>query len=309
MNSSITLTTEQIQLIISNYLNYKTENTNNFVLFRAKTPNGIITIYTTNKLLLQGKNTAQLFQEIQSLLGIETKITVPNNQQVIPTFNFSYIGSDEVGTGDFFGGIVVCACFVPKDKLLEMTRMGIKDSKQLTDRKIEQTAPLIMAICPHEVTVLTNERYNDLIAKESMNMNKIKAVLHNLTISKLMNKQLDYDDIIIDAFTTPHLYFNYLQGQNGVIRDVKLIEKAENKYIAVAAASIIARYHFLMHIKELSKQYKYKLPKGASSIVDDKIKLILADKNENMLYHIAKLNFNNLKKVKQENKNTSIDCL
>lgn len=300
MNSSLTLTNQQIETLIATYQTFQTDSTNNYVLFRAKTPLGVLTIYTTNKLLIQGKDKAQLEQEVFCLLGIQTNQPTPIINQTIPTFQFSYVGSDEVGTGDFFGGIVVCACFVPKEKLVELSKLGIKDSKQISDRKINQLAPYLIEICPNEVTTLSNERYNDLITKETINMNKIKAYLHNFTIAKLIKKAITYDDIIIDAFTTPNLYFNYLQGQNEVIRHVKLIEKAENKYIAVAAASIIARYYFLKQLNDLSNEFKYKLPKGASFVVDDKIKTIIDEKKEHILYHIAKLNFNNIKKVKQK---------
>lgn len=41
------------------------------------------------------------------------------------------IGSDEVGTGDYFGPIVVTASFVDKKMMSKLYELGVRDSKKL----------------------------------------------------------------------------------------------------------------------------------------------------------------------------------
>jgi ribonuclease HIII len=130
-------------------------------------------------------------------------------------------------------------------------------------------------------------------------MNKLKALLHNNVIYNLIPKVETYDAICIDAFTTKDKYFEYLKDQKDIINDVILEEKGESKYMAIAAASVIARYLFLRHLDKLSKSVGFELPKGAGAKVDLAIQKILKVQTERFLDTIGKTNFKNLDKVRQ----------
>ena len=93
-------------------------------------------------------------------------------------------------------------------------------------------------------------------------------------------------------------YFEYLKTEKNIVTNVKLIEKAENQYFSVAAASIIARYQLIKEFDKLSLNEGIKLPKGAGSKVDTIIERIYKTKGEKYLYNIGKCNFKNLEKVK-----------
>ena len=52
------------------------------------------------------------------------------------------VGSDEVGTGDFFGPIVVTASYVNKKDIPFLESLGVRDSKQITEelkKKLNRT--------------------------------------------------------------------------------------------------------------------------------------------------------------------------
>ena len=151
----------------------------------------------------------------------------------------------------------------------------------------------------YSVLLLDNMKYNYVTKVKNMNMNKIKAFLHNSAIRSLINKIDSYDGIVIDAFTPKDKYFEYLKDESNVIRDVELIEKAESKYICVAVSSIIARFIFLKHIDELSKKIGFELPKGAGPKVDLAIQKILKTNTVKYLDNFAKTNFKNLEKLKK----------
>jgi len=295
MTHTLDLNRRQIDQLINKFIKYKLENTTEHMLFRGKINKTTITIFKTNKVLIQGTNADQLYKEIALLLKLEIT-QEPKENNILPNFNFSIIGTDEVGTGDYFGPIIVAACFVPKESIIELRNIGVMDSKKLSDKKIIEIAPILINSIIHGVVLLNNEQYNEV--SKTTNMNKVKAIMHNEVINKILKNDIKYDNIIVDGFTTTEKYYQYLNNKNNVIQNVKLEINGEDKYIAIAAASIIARYYFIKAIDKLSLKYHYNLPKGAGKPVDETLLQIFHDNNKDLLIHIAKLNFKNTTKIK-----------
>lgn len=298
MTYTLVIDETQIKALINKYQNYQVTDHNNYTLFRAKIKSSTLTIFSTHKVLIQGNNCFSLYEEICDVLQLELKHE--NKKEQLETVNIgkNIIGTDEVGCGDYFGGIVVCASLVPNDKILELTKLGIKDSKLISDQKIMELGKYLIDNINHSVLLLNNEKYNKIIVDPTINLNKIKAILHNKVIKSFLEKYPNsiYDNIVIDGFCTEDKYFEYLQNKKDVNKEVKLIQKAENKYISVAVSSIIARYYFLKHLEDLSNKYGYELLKGASSKVDMLIKKIVKEKGIDYLYNFSKINFKNTQK-------------
>ena len=159
-------------------------------------------------------------------------------------------------------------------------------------------SPSIIKRIPHVTIKLTNKEYNDR-NEQNINMNKIKAILHNKALYQLLNKDnYKYDLIVMDEFANKYVYFNYLKEVNNVIRNITFTTKAEDKCLSVACASIISRYIFLKEMKELSKKLGIEIPKGAGAKVDLVGKKIIKKYGEDLLRDIAKLNFKNTEKIK-----------
>ena len=259
MNYTIHLTNQQATEIVKKYQDFEVEHTNNYTLFRAKYKSATLTIFKTMTMIIQGEE-QKMYTEICELLNLEAP-KEKKTPAIASELNLSIIGTDEVGTGDFFGPIVVAGAFVPKNKIPLMVRMGIKDSKKITDEKVRMLGPKLMKELQHSILVLDNVKYNYLTRICHYNMNKLKALLHNNVIYNILQNVKEYDQIVIDAFTTKDKYFDYLQGEKIMIKEVVLEEKAESKYLAVAAASIIARYGFIYEFEKLSKKVGLELPK------------------------------------------------
>lgn len=296
MSKSITISKTQSQTIINKFDEFKAPLTNNYTLFRAKYKSTTITIFKTMNLMIQGGNVNDIYLEICSLLNIIPEVTVEKNSPL--AIDLSLIGTDEVGTGDVFGGIVVAGAFVEKSQLNDLKRLGVKDSKELTDEKIIFLGEILTKKVKFSVHLLENLKYNYITKVQNYNMNKVKALLHNSVIRHLIAKVPDYDGIVIDAFTPSDKYFEYLKDEKDVVNEVKLEEKAESKYVSVAVASIIARYIFLQHMDKLSEIVGFELPKGAGPKVDLAIQRILKTKNLKYLDSIAKTNFKNFDKYR-----------
>ncbi len=297
MENTLFLTSEQAEIIKKHYSSFIDERELAYVQWRIKVKETVITLYTSNKLVFQGKNWTLFYEEITSLLNIIPE--VKSNFSDDLEDNMSTIGSDEVGIGDYFGPIIVCSCFVSKEKHVYLRSLNIKDSKKLSDSQINFLAPLIMNNTKYSVVSLNNETYNEITNNQSINLNKIKAILHNRALLNITKMKPPYEKIIIDAFTTKEHYFKYLESEKEVFLDINFVQKAEDKFLAVACSAIIARFHLINHFKEMSKNYNIVFPKGAGSPVDKVLEKILINRPE-ILPKIAKINFANTKKCKEK---------
>ena len=211
-------------------------------------------------------------------------------------YNSTSIGSDEVGTGDYFGPIVVTSTYVKKEDIPFLKELGVTDSKKLDDEKIMNIVPEIIKRIPYSTYILSNEKYNEL--HSTMNMNKIKAVLHNKVLVELTDKYNDTDYVVVDEFAKENIYYSYLKEVPNVYRKITFITKAEIKCLSVACASLISRYILIKEFDKLSKNLNLKLLKGASNLVDEQGAEIVKKYGFDKLREIAKLNFKNTDKIK-----------
>jgi len=262
------------------YQFHQVEDKNPYLLFHAE-HNGIdILAYKTGKVLLQGKEVTHELVSIKKHLNRE---------------DYAAIGSDEVGTGDVFGPIVVCALYATTSDIEYLESLNVRDSKNMDDKAIIAIAPKIAKKIIHSLLILPPEKYNELVG-QGYNLNKIKALLHNQAIIKTSSKLEETVPVILDQFCTPQLYFNYIKDETLIFRDIDFHVRAEQVHLSVAAASIIARYAFLVKMKDYSEKLGIDLLKGASKDVDEQVKLVHEQKGMHTLGLVAKMNFKNVTK-------------
>lgn len=252
-----------------------------YLFFHAKYNQIDVLAYESGKVLLQGDEVSQALTSIKEHLN---------------RVDYAAIGSDEVGTGDVFGPIVVCSVYVGKDDFEFLGSLNVRDSKNIKDDMIVKIAPKIAKKLNHSLLILHPKKYNSLV-DQGINMNKMKALLHNQAIIKTTSKIDENVPVILDQFCTPQLYFNYLKDETLIYRDIDFRVRAEQVHVSVAAASIIARYAFLVKMSEYSSKLSIKLPKGAGKDVDAMIKHILQNRGIKTLEMIAKMNFKNISRV------------
>ena len=251
MASTITLTVSQ-QMLEKMYQHYTNQiiKVPNHTLFQAKTSNCTITAYLSKKVVFQGKAPEVEAQKWQTTTQAATaKAKTSSSKLPANIASLSAIGCDEVGTGDYFGPLVVCCAYVPEEFISKLQTMGIKDSKALKDPEICDLAKQIEPLIAHQVLILPNEKYNTMVDR-GMNANSIKAFLHNQALIKLTNSLPHYPSyLIMDEFVNERKYFDYLKGlpkQPTIIKEnLHFIQKGESVHVAVAAASILARASFV----------------------------------------------------------------
>lgn len=288
----------------------KREKTPQYAVFQADEADTVVTLYESGKAVFQGISAdidANMWKEVESHLNPNKKIDITNSENKKKkeetkkdpkVYYCNSIGSDEVGTGDYFGPIVVTASFVSKENIPFLEELGVRDSKKLTDEKILEVVPKLIKVIPYESIILSNKEYNEKYS-HNINMNKIKAIMHNKVLSKVKSKNFNYDYIVVDQFAQPYVYFNHLKESTNVVRNITFITKAEDKCLSVACSSIISRYIFLKEFDKLSKNLNLLLLKGASDKVDEIGVKIVNKYGFDKLNEIAKLNFKNTEKIKE----------
>ena len=286
---TIQFSEEQITKIMDFYSVFKVELENNHIKAFYKSNDCAITVYNSFKVVFQGPNAekeAKMWCEIENIdLEDEWK------------YDISHAGSDEVGTGDFFGPITVVATYVRKEDIELINRLGIKDSKKMSDEQILSIVPKILKHFTYSLLTLDNVLYNKLI-KRGFNMNKIKAYLHNKALLNLESKCNKYIPLfVIDQFTPEKNYYDYLKDEAKVVKRIEFVTKGESASPAVALSSILARYAFLRKMDQLHEVVGYNLPLGAGSKVDEMAKKILEEKGLEFLQNITKSNFKNYDKI------------
>ena len=288
--ASITLTPseKEIQAFLEHYQTSLAPSKNPYIRYFLKLPQATVSIYTSGKVLLQGEGA----EKYASFFGYQ--VVEENRGQ-----NFPLIGTDEVGNGSYFGGLAVVASFVTPDQHDFLRKLGVGDSKTLTDLKIRQIAPILKEKIQHQALLLSPSKYNEVIG-DRYNAVSVKVALHNQAIYLLLQKGIQPEKIVIDAFTSAKNYDKYLaQEANRFSNPISLEEKAEGKYLAVAVSSVIARDLFLENLENLGRELGYQLPSGAGTASDKMASQILQAYGMQGLNFCAKLHFKNTEKAKK----------
>ena len=295
--------------MIKYYSDLRRDKTPPYAVFQATEADTIITLYESGKVMFQGISAdidANIWIDLERKLnnriidiktGKEKKDSKEKTNKYRKFDNYNTIGSDEVGTGDYFGPIVVTATFVSKENISFLDELKVTDSKKITDDVIKKIAPKIMEKIPYSSYILNNPDYNKF-HKQNINMNKIKAILHNKVLLNMVNKNLPYEKIVVDQFTPPKNYYGYLSDVKDKVVNITFTPKAEEQCLSVACASIISRYIFLKTMHDISTELEMEIPKGAGVVVDEVAKKLVKEHGLEILNKYAKLNFKNTEKIK-----------
>lgn len=150
------------------------------------------------------------------------------------------VGVDEVGRGALAGPVTVAACIMPTD----FSHPLVKDSKLLSEKQKEAAYQIVMdnAIawyCVHVDTPLIEEQ------------NILKATMHGMMLALSgVEETHQFDFVLVDG--------DQFHGYNG--KNFATIVGGDNKYTAIAAASIIAKVKRDNWMKESEEGKKYGWP-------------------------------------------------
>ncbi|MGM0440665.1 MAG: ribonuclease HIII [Chlamydiota bacterium] len=261
-----------------------------YTLFSGKKTGISCTLYRSGKLTVQGKNKEEF---IEFFLEPE----------ILGEFSYTYqdleldltprIGIDESGKGDFFGPLVIAGVYADGAQVEQLHKLGVRDSKSLSPKKILDLAKEIRKICTHHIVKVGPQKYNQLYLK-FRNLNSLLGWGHATAIENLVSKA-SCSKVIIDQFASEHVVKNALKRKN---IDVDLTQRHRGESdLVVAAASIIARATFVESLSMLGKQYEIEFPKGASAKTIAAANRFAAKYGKEALAQVAKVHFSTYQKV------------
>lgn len=260
--------------------------------FAAKKKGVSCTLYTSGKLMVQGK-------EMRPFIEFYLEPSILKN------FSYTYqavdtdisgldrtprIGIDESGKGDFFGPLCIAGVFAGDDAVIKLKQIGVRDSKTLTPLMISKIAEKIRNTCSYQIIKINPLKYNELITQFG-NLNKLLAWGHATAIEQLSEKT-GCTRIIIDQFANEHVVLTALKRKKLKL-DITQRHRGEEDPV-VAAASILARHAFVEGLAQLEKQYGVKLPKGASQQTIVAGKRFVEAHGKDNLKQVGKLHFKTL---------------
>lgn len=255
-----------------------------YSIFSAQKRGVVCTLYTSGKLIVQGKDKDEF---IEFYLEPEILKTFEYTHPEAHVDMMPRIGVDEAGKGDFFGPLCVGAIYADEEGIKKLISMGVADSKRFSDSTIIKIAREIKKSFSYSVVSIFPEKYNELYSK-FRNLNHLLGWAHASAIFNLFQKT-SCKNVIIDQFADKRVVESAVYRKKIKI-DLKQRHKGESD-IVVAAASIIARAYFIAGLEKLEKILGMKLPKGASQKVIDQGVKIAAKYGKEQLKKYAKLHF------------------
>lgn len=255
-----------------------------YTVFAAKKKNVSCTLYESGKLMVQGKDKDPFIEfYLEPEILKELKYTNPEvHLDLTP-----HIGCDEAGKGDFFGPLCIAAVFADEEGIKNLHKIGVRDSKKLSDKTILSLGEKIRQTYPYTVIRLFPPKYNELHLRFK-NLNRLLAWAHTAAIENIMAKT-NCKVGIIDKFADNHLMENALKQKKLVIELVQRTQAEAD--LVVAAASILARCGFLEGMDRLSEEIGIILPKGAGAQVIKSGKEVVAKWGPDILNKVAKTHF------------------
>jgi ribonuclease HIII len=275
----------------------------------------IVKQYTKGKLQLQGR-AGPVYRRVLDVIIPTYKLNYPNATidiadyltSAVDSVESSYevrakdtdnsvtlphIGTDESGKGDYFGPLVIAGVWVDEALQESLAQLGVRDSKKLSDRQCRELAAKIKDLCQgkYHVVEISPDRYNKLheqFLAEKKNLNHLLAWGHARAIESVLERQA-CNQAIADQFGDEKYIASKLMEKGKTLRLLQT-PKAE-RFIAVAASSVLARDLFLSRLHQLSNEAGLTLPKGASSAVIEAAKKIVQTQGVDALRKFAKLHF------------------
>jgi len=167
-----------------------------------------------------------------------------------PDTNLVEIGIDEVGRGPMLGRVYSAAVILPKNTDFKHELM--KDSKKFTSqKKLKATAQYIKDNCIRYSIAYEDE---NVIDKQNIK-NATHSAMHKAIKGVMADEMTDKYLLLVDGRDfKPLIRFDKFHQTLKEVPAV-CIEGGDNKYSAIAAASILAKVERDNYIEELCKKY------------------------------------------------------
>ena len=152
-------------------------------------------------------------------------------------------GIDEAGKGPVIGPMVVCGICCDESYLRKLEQLNVQDSKKLSPERREVLARKIREFCNVHIIKIQPEEIDKCNINDLLKRSYVEII-----------KKLNPDLAIVDSpDIKPERLKLYLEKETGI--KTIAIHKADEKFVIVSAASIIAKVERDKEVEKLKQIY------------------------------------------------------
>ena len=177
------------------------------------------------------------------------------------------LGIDDAGRGPVIGPMVLAGCLIDEETERKFKLAGVKDSKQLTPKRREDLAEKIKESAETFEITLAYPDEIDGKNKNGINLNAVEAIKMAEIINRI-NKGFDKIKVIIDCPSVNiEKWKDFLKTKINNLSNLEIVceHKADVNYIAVSAASIIAKHIREKEMDKLKEKFGTEIGSGYCS--------------------------------------------
>lgn len=177
------------------------------------------------------------------------------------------LGIDDAGRGPVIGPMILSGVLIDSRISTELRALGVKDSKQLTEKRREFLSKEIRDKSETFETIIIKPEEIDSFKKKGIKLNEVEALACAKIINRI-NKGYDKIKVIIDCPSTSIVKWqDYLKTKIKNLSNLEIIceHKADRNHISVSAASIIAKNTREKEMSKLKEIYGDEMGSGYTS--------------------------------------------
>ena len=172
------------------------------------------------------------------------------------------VAIDEAGRGPVIGPMVLCGVMMDEKDQFKLKILGVKDSKLLSPAQRIKVFDLLKNDIKYKAIVVSPGEIDNALFSENTNLNWLEA---DKSV-EIMN-HFNAERAILDCpSNNKESYVGYIRERlKNKDMEIKAEFKADRKYLAVGAASIIAKVIRDKEIDKLKKKYNVEFGSGYPS--------------------------------------------
>jgi ribonuclease HII len=177
------------------------------------------------------------------------------------------LGIDDAGRGPVIGPMVLAGCLIDEKVEKELKKLGVKDSKQLTQKRREFLSEKIKEVAETFEIALAFPEEIDKKNHDGTNLNSLEAEKMAEVVNKI-NKGYGKIKVIVDCPSVNiEKWKDFLKTKIDNLSNLEIVceHKADINYVAVSAASIIAKCVREIEMAKLKEKYGDEIGSGYCS--------------------------------------------
>jgi len=177
------------------------------------------------------------------------------------------LGIDDAGRGPVIGPMVLAGCLLDENAEKELKRLGVKDSKQLSQKRREFLAEKIKERAETFEVVILPPVEIDGEGEDRIKLNELEALACAKIINKI-NKGFNRIRVVIDCPSVSIAkWTDYLKTKINNLSNLEIVceHKADINHVTVSAASVLAKCVREIEMSKLREIYGPSIGSGYSS--------------------------------------------